>query len=499
MKTEPVAPQPGRIIAPDPNPILSMLKIPRFHRLMMAVLACCVSVSVSAAQAATDYTRLLDFEGTYEYAQGPTLQIAASPVALNLQAIIAGARYPLEPTDTTDVFTNVADDRVAFERDETGEVTGYRLLDDPDQPFFRRLSADDVFPKSMWYPRLAARDPGYRYEYTPPASPEPGLPVGGLENSGLTAGRVEALVQKIISRDYPDVHSVLVAAGDKLVVEEYFYEYDRDALHQMRSATKSVVALLVGMAIEQGLIESAKEPVLPYFEDEYPDLENVTDEKRQITIEDMLTQQSGLACNDWDGSSPGNETTMGNSEDWIRFVLNLPMAHAPGEAASYCSGGVKVLARLVEKQAGMPVEAFAETHLFEPLGIRDYRWDFEPDSSSSHHFTQLYLRPRDMLKLGLLVANRGAWNEQQVISRAWISSMTSAHSELGNTEYGYLWWRPYLNTSSGRHDAIAAQGNGGQEIYIWPKLNRVVVMTGGNYNRQSPSNRIFIEHLLPAP
>jgi CubicO group peptidase (beta-lactamase class C family) len=449
------------------------------------------------------YDELTKYEGTYESEHGATLQIAASPADTILFALIGGSKYPLRPVSEADTFTNVAEERVIFTRDDTGHVSGYRLPGgtasesvEGDQTF-RRLSSGDDFPDEMWYPRLAAREPGYEYRYTVPEDLDDGLPVGSIHATDLDPSRVNAMTRGIINQTYSDVHSILLVKDGQLVLEEYFYEYDRSTPHQLRSATNSVVSALVGIAIDQGLIESTGSLVLPHFASDYVSIKHFTSEKEQITVGDLLTHQSGLACNDWNPDSPGNEVRMGQTGDWVKFILDLPMISKPGTEPKYCSGGVVVLGRLVEKLVGIPLEAFAERHLFGPLGIEKYKWRFEPDSSSAETFAQLYLRPRDMAKFGLLFSNDGRWNGHQVISEEWVETSTSSQATLGDTDYGYLWWRPYLHVPGGHRNAIAAQGNGGQEIYLWPELDMVAVLTGGNYNQSSPTNRLFIDHILP--
>ena len=417
--------------------------------------------------------------------------------------MLGGAKYPLEAVAKADTFTNVAGNRVIFTRDESGRVSGYRLPDntasesEAEDQIFQRLSVGGDFSTEMWYPRLAAREPGYEYRYTVPDDFRDGLPVGSIHATDLDTARINAMIRGIIDQTYPDVHSILLVKDGHLVLEEYFYEYDRETPHQLRSATKSVVSALVGTAIDQGLIESTDSRVLPNFTSEYDSINHLTPEKEKITIDDLLTHQSGLACDDWNPDSPGNEVRMGQTGDWVKFILDLPMAAKPGTEAKYCSGGTVVLGRLVEKAAGIPLEAFAERHLFEPLGIEEHKWRFEPDSSSSETFTQLYLRPRDMAKFGLLFSNGGRWDGREVISEGWIRKSTASQATVGDTDYGYLWWRPYLHVRGGHRNAIAAQGNGGQEIYLWPELDMVAVLTGGNYNQSSPTNRLFINHILP--
>jgi CubicO group peptidase (beta-lactamase class C family) len=331
-----------------------------------------------------------------------------------------------------------------------------------------------------------------------PRDRKDGLRVGSLDGSGLDPARIEAMVQGIARGDYPDVHSVLVVKSGALVLEEYFYEYSPDTLHPLRSATKSVVSALAGVAIDNGLLAGVHEPVLPHFEPQYGRIENVTDAKRRITLEHLLTNSSGLDCDDYDPKSAGNESLMGRADDWVKFILDLPMIEEPGGTPRYCSGGVITTGRIIEKVSGMPLEAFARRHLFDPLGIRPFEWRFEPDRSSSETFCQVSLRPRDMAKFGLLFLHGGQWNGRRVLSKEWVEASTRPHTIVDNTDYGYLWWRPYLDVGGRRHHAILATGNGGQKIYLWPELDMIVVLTGGNYNRQSPAKELLTRDILPA-
>ena len=132
--------------------------------------------------------------------------------------------------------------------------------------------------------------------------------------------------------------------------------------------------------------------MLPLFADEYPQIAHLTDAKRRIKVEDLLTMRAGLDCDDRNQASPGNETRMGRSDDCVKFTLDLPMRSEPGTSSSYCSGAVIVLGRLIEKVSGEPLETFARKHLFEPLGIRNFEWRFDrtgpastPSASSRSH------------------------------------------------------------------------------------------------------------------
>jgi CubicO group peptidase (beta-lactamase class C family) len=269
----------------------------------------------------------------------------------------------------------------------------------------------------------------------------------------------------------------------------------------MRSLTKSIVSALVGIGIDRGVLRGVDEPVLPHLP--YETYANPDPRKERLTLRDLLTMRSGLACDDWDGGSPGNESRVYLASDWVKFVLDLPMLDAPGTKGRYCSGNVKIAGRILELASGTPLRAFALDHLFGPLGIRgeDVQWNFTLDSSNPT-FSQIYLRPRDMLKLGVLFAQGGRWRDRQVISRGWIEASTARWSRIGDQDYGYLWWHQWLNvpTTAGnrRVDMVVATGNGGQKIYLVPTFDLVVVMTGGAYNTQSPATAVMIRELLPA-
>lgn len=437
------------------------------------------------------YTKLREFEGLYEYVNRATLKMAASPRDSLLYAIIAGSRYPLYPIEV-DLFLNQNKDTVRFQRTSQGKVIAYTV----GQQKFHQLSDTLRFPPQMWYPRLVGSDHPYVYTYQAPLPVDDGLPVGTLQSSGLNPALLATMVNKIVNGTYPDIHSILIIKDGRLVFEEYFYEYTQNSLHQLRSATKSVIAALTGIAIDKGFIKGVHERVLPFFP-EY-EVRNNSPVKQEITIAHLLANQSGLDCDIANEHSAGNETQMDYSADWVKYTLDLPMSAKPGEKGMYCSGNPITVGRIIEKQVQMPLPGFARHTLFAPLGITQFDWHFQPDSSSAETYCQLSLRPRDMAKFGLLHLNKGQWNGKRIISQAWVDTSLTNHSTIQNTAYGYLWWLKYLTVQGTRYDGAAAQGNGGQRIYIWPAQQMVTVITGGNFNRQSPADELTATYILAA-
>jgi len=436
------------------------------------------------------YEQLKEYEGVYEYKNNTTLQIAASPKDTILFAIINDSKYALKPSEK-DVFLNMSQESVTFLRDQSSAINGYSS----DGKNFKLINKKVVFPKEMWYPRLnVSKD--YKYVYQQPKKDLDGLVTGTLDNTGLDKALLNEMMQKIVDGTYANVHSVLIIKDGKLVFEEYFYDNNKAKLHELRSATKSFVSALTGIAIDKGFIKDKTETVLSYFPD-YT-IKNLTDDKKQITIENLLTNQSGLDCDVSNPKAEGNETAMNYSDDWVQFTLDLPMVDVPGGKGMYCSGNPITLGKIIERATKMPLPEFAKQTLFKDLGIKNFKWNFKPDASSAETFCQVYLSSRDMAKFGLLYLNKGLWNGKQVVSKNWVEQSLAKHSVVQGVNYGYLWWLKFLNVDGVKYNGKAAQGNGGQKIYIWEEQNMITVITGGNYNSQSPSDELIQKYILPA-
>lgn len=452
-------------------------------------------LSGGVAAQTTSALRLSDYVGTYADAPGHTLEIVDGD---GLFAVLDEAKYKLSPSGV-DQFTTFSGQSVSFPRDAQGKVTGY----EQDGKFHPRLSAT-VTPESaaLARPRPDGQDRPSDYRYRIPANLHDGLAVGNIARSDLGVETAEDIVRGILDGTYKDVHSVLLYQRGRLVMEEYFYGYSVERPHQLRSATKSVVSTLAGIAIDQHALSGVNERVVPQMS--YASYAHPDPRKAAMTLGDFLSMSSGLDCNDHSSTSPGRETVIDNAPDWVKATLDLPMINDPGTEAYYCSGGVAVVGRLIENAVQMRLPEFAQANLFGPLGISraDWVWNYDL-TNADKEYSQIHLRPRDMLKLGVLFADDGRWHGRQVISTAWVHAALSEHSHVDNVSYGYFWWRPWLNVetpSGSQHvDVIAAQGNGGQKIYLVPQFDLVAVFTAGGYNAEStPPNTIMAKIILPA-
>ncbi len=304
-----------------------------------------------------------------------------------------------------------------------------------------------------------------------------GWPTSTPDAEGMDAQGLLANVQSI--ENYPGVDSVVVARNGKLVAEAYFNGYGRDTLHDVRSASKSITSALAGIAADQGLLTT--EDTLADSIYQLDGYDNWDARKGSIKLIDLLHMSSGLACDDWVASSPGNEERMYRTADWLKFVLDLPMIGNPGERSSYCTGGVILLGSIVANRSGMHLDEFAATYLFNPLGIQTVEWRRSPDGRATGG-GGMRLKPRDAAKFGSLYLDGGMWLGTRVLPESWVVQSQQRVTTLGADAYGLLWWKRSFFVRGAQQECVFASGNGGNFIFVLPSERMVVVFTGSNYN-----------------
>ncbi|NAS13545.1 serine hydrolase [Flavobacteriaceae bacterium R33] len=335
------------------------------------------------------------------------------------------------------------------------------------------------------------------YQYRSPVSSNDGLETTSLFSTPTDSTNLYKLFDQLLNEDHK-IHSALLLIDNKLVLEEYFGGYGPDKTHDLRSATKPIISLLMGIALDRGIIESIDDPISRYLKNPIPE-KNIDPRKNEISIRHLLTMSSGLDCDDWDKRSAGQEDKVYRKKDWLQFTLNLPMVEDPGVSARYCSMGVVLAAEIIAQASGMPIAEFADRYLFHPMGITNLSWGHTSTSKAVIPSSKrLYMRPRDLAKIGLLVHNKGKWNAEQLVSEEWIALSTSKQTTLANLDYGFLWWHIPFKTQNGTAKAITATGNGGQYIFVLEELDMIAVFTGGAYNSEKSKvpfaivNNVFI-------
>jgi CubicO group peptidase (beta-lactamase class C family) len=335
-----------------------------------------------------------------------------------------------------------------------------------------------------------------------PVARDDGWPVASADEDKLIDRDVLRRMANRLAASDANIHAVLVARSGKLVFERYFrgsdeipgriygrrvenVAFDADTLHDMKSVSKSVASLAVGIAIDRGLIRSVDEPIFSFF----PELSDLrSPEKDRIQLLHALTMSMGLK---WVEATPStgdydnDEARMHMAPDQCRYVLGLPVTAPPGQEFFYNTGALALVSAIIRKATGRPLDEFARETVLQPLGITRVEWDrYKGDTDAGGG---LRLRPRDMAKIGQLVLAGGRWNGRQIVSKAWIETSTAEKIKgRDDQSYGYLWWlgRSMLN---GREvHWIGALGRGGQSIRIVPELDLVVAVTAGYYQDYSP-------------
>lgn len=290
------------------------------------------------------------------------------------------------------------------------------------------------------------------------------------------------------------VRSILIQKEGKLIGEKYFRGMQAGRAINIKSASKSIISLLAGIALQQGYIDSVNQPIHTYFEDYFQ--ANPDPVKENITIKDLLTMRAGLET-----TSMHNYGRWVTSDNWVHYALDQPMKEEQGgDKMVYSTGTSHLLSVIISRAGGMSTKAFAEKYLFEPMDIEAGGWDRDPQGYYMGG-NNMALKPRDMLKIGQMILDGGTWNGQQIVSGEWLrdSFQTYTRSNYNPYDYGYMWWSKPV----GSYQTFFAWGHGGQYIFMIPELDSVVVITSTLYNtdqRRSYKGPIFDllrEEILP--
>jgi len=366
-------------------------------------------------------------------------------------------------------------------------------------------------------PGFFPRPPGEtKYVYEKPPALDDGWTTGRAADVGLDEAALSRLVQSLIDGDPASrrpslVHSLLVAHHGKLVLEEYFFGFDRDTPHDIRSAGKTFGSVMVGAAMREGRKISPETSVYELLGGMGP-FANPDPRKSKITLARLMTHTSGLDCNDNDDASLGNEETMQTQKgepNWWKYTLDLPMVHEPGERYAYCSANANLTGAAITTATGTWLPEYFDRTIARPLKFGTYYWNLMP-TGEGYLGGGSFMRPRDLLKIGQLYLNGGTWNGRRIVDASWTKRSTEPYVEVspkttgvdeetfkqsyirgasGFTSDGYAWHLVGVRAGEHAYREYDASGNGGQLIIVVPELDLAVVITAGNYTQGGIWNR----------
>lgn len=297
--------------------------------------------------------------------------------------------------------------------------------------------------------------------------PTKGFRTSTPEQQGMDSELLAEMMVAILERGY-EIDSVSIIRNGYLVVDATVYPFRPNTKHVIHSCTKSIVSILIGIAIEQGYIEGVQQPILSFFPGKT--VANLDARKEAMTLEHVLSMATGLNCRDsylyrWQGLNQ-----MRGSDDWVQFMLDLPMVDDPGTRFEYCNGASYLLSAIIKETTGVSALEYAQEHLFGPLGISDVVWPYSPQEVNIG-WGEIRMLPLDMAKIGILYLNGGRWEGKHIVSTAWVEESTREHiSATLEDGYGYQWW---VDDSG----IFMALGYAGQFIFVIPDKEMVVVFT----------------------
>lgn len=296
----------------------------------------------------------------------------------------------------------------------------------------------------------------------------------------------------------PKLRAIVVMRDGRIADERYFNGATAETLLNTRSVTKTVTAMLVGVAIADGRLAGVAAPVAQTL--------GADRDWGGIRVVDLLTMSSALDCNDSDPDSPGNEENMYPLPDWHAWARRVPLdpdferdtqGHGPFR---YCTAGVMLLAQLLETATSETMDRYAEARLFTPLGISNLNWSRSP-SGDVMPGGGLELTGRDLAKLGVLLARQGNWAGKQVLPADYVDTMLATQRTANAAQdYGYLVWRRTYRLACGEFALPYMAGNGGNAVVILPALDSAVVVARTAYNTRGMHDQtttLLEEELLP--
>ncbi|MGB3468295.1 MAG: serine hydrolase domain-containing protein [Cyclobacteriaceae bacterium] len=322
--------------------------------------------------------------------------------------------------------------------------------------------------------------------------PVPYLPEVSPEKVGFNRDSLNALDELIDNFEQKDYRALVVIKDGKLAVEYYYNSFWRNHIHDIRSAGKSITAMLLGVAIREGYIQDLDQNVYSFFPgDKYP---SINEGYKQVKLIHLLNMVSGLDADSDNYDTPGNAGHWIGKDEWVHYLLNIPLSGKPGQKWIYADINAVLLGAIIEEKSGMSLKEFARQKVFEPLGIKEYYW-YTNASNQTGGAGNLYISALDFAKLGYLVANEGKYGDKQVADAKYINRLINENSNaIGDYNpladgYGMFWYKSKRTFGTKEIEYLWASGNGGNHLVIIPAENMVIALTAAAYGNWFPHKR----------
>ncbi len=321
-----------------------------------------------------------------------------------------------------------------------------------------------------------------------------GLPTVSWEDGGFNADSIRNLLQSIEDTPPHDFRGIVVIKNNEVVIEEYFSTFWRRSIHDVRSAGKSITALLLGVAIEQGLVQDTEQEVYSFFpKGKYP---NINEDLKQVTLRHLLDMSSGLDADTDRPSTIGHVGKWIDRDEWKTYLLQVPLATDPGMRWVYADINALLVGGVIEETSGLSLREFARVQLFDPMGIEQFYW-YTNGSNQTGAAGNLYLSTLDFAKLGTLITNEGKWGNRQLIAPDYINQLLSGQNiELPEENafadtYGMMWYRSHREFGGKEYDYLFASGNGGNHLVVVPEEELVIALTSSAYGQRYAHRRSY--------
>ncbi len=311
----------------------------------------------------------------------------------------------------------------------------------------------------------------------------PELPFATLEKAGFNRDSIQNLLDLIHATPPNDFRGLVVIKNNQIVIEEYFSTYWRNTVHDVRSAGKSITSLLLGVAMNDGLIESLDQDIYSFFpKDKYP---TINEDYRSITLRHLLNMSSGLDADTDDSRTTGHAVNWIALDDWKEVILNVPLDGKPGKRWVYADINAVLIGAVIEELTGVSLRDYADKKVFAPLGIKQYYW-YTNESNQTGAAGNIYLTALDFAKLGVLITNEGKWKGEQIVSPAYLDELSSPVFDLSEDNpfadhYVNLWYQSNRTFGENEVNYLFASGNGGNHLVIIPEKEMVVALISSAY------------------